>query len=129
METKEIKAFGESENKNFSVKDSIGVPHPYCITPKHIDVASDEFMGMLGKEAIARAEEKGVVCDICKKANIKNGTAILSYEEHQQALLINCKKDIQKDEEAKKELQEYLLKIKDKATKKGFVGFAFLSNF
>jgi len=107
----------------FKIIDTIGVPHPYCITPKHVAIASDEFMGMLGEPAIRRAEEKGIDCDICKKINRKTGQACLPFEEHKQALLVEVNdtrelKDIP-------ELKSYLLSIKDLCEKDGYVGFAF----
>lgn len=107
----------------FRIIDTIGVPHPYCITPKHVAIASDEFMGMLGEPAINRAEEKGIHCDICKKVERKTGKPCLSYEEHKQALLVevNDKRELKDIPE----LQPYLLSIKNLAEKDGFVGFAF----
>jgi len=127
MEEKETKKYGKSKNGNFYVKDSIGVPHPYMIGTKNVEIASDEFSGMLGEPAIKRAEEKGVYCGICVRA-VREGKQpkILSYEEHKQALVIACKLDVQKDEKTQKELHEYLLKIKDKATKNKFEGFVFM---
>jgi len=120
------KKFGKSKNKNFEVIDTIGVPHPYCITPKHVKVASDEFFGILGKEAIKKAEEKGVYCDICKKA-VREGkqAEVLKYNEHKQALVIKCHIEAKEN----KELHEYLLKIKSKAEKEGFEGFVFIKDF
>lgn len=97
-----IKDYGYSKNKNFFIVDSLPVPHPYMITPKHIEVASNEFMGMLGKEAILRAEEKGVFCDICRaKHNTDYSYKILSYEEHEQVLLVCCKIEIKDNDEIK----------------------------
>ena len=63
------------------------------------------------------------------KANKSNGTRVLSYEEHEIALLISCKKDFKEGDATKKELEEYLMKIKPLAEKKGFSGFAFLNEF
>ena len=48
--------------EHFSVTDSIGIPHPYCLTPRHVAVASDHFCGRLGKDAIIDAEKRGVKC-------------------------------------------------------------------
>ena len=111
MDEKDIKYYGTSTNKNFKVVDSIGVPHLYCITPKHLCGG-----GMyLGETEIIEAEKQGATCGICKGK--------LSYKEHERALLIGCKSDINK------ELHSYLLKIKDKAKKKGFSGFAFKEGF
>ena len=116
-----MKKFPKTEK--FKVIDTIGVPHPYCITPKHVEIASDEFMGMLGEPAIKRAEEKGVYCDICKKIERKTGKPCLPYEEHKQALLIEV--DDKRELKDIPELKEYLLKLKPLAEKGGFAGFAF----
>lgn len=116
MEEKEIKLFGISKDNNFKVIDSIGVPHPYCISSKHLELNDSIYLDIEG------AESKGAKCDICLKLNSKDGTNILSYKEHKQALLIECKKEIKRS----KELKDYLNKIKNKAEKKGFVGFAFI---
>ena len=34
--------------------------HPFCVTPKHVEIASDRYSGMLGKEACRAAP-----CGIC----------------------------------------------------------------
>jgi len=110
--------YGKSSKQNFKVIDSIGVPHPYCITPKHLKNA-----GMyLGKEEIIKAEKNGAVCGTCYEIKRKTGKPILSYDEHKHGLLIECKKEINFN----KELHAYLLKIKDNATKNGYIGFAFI---
>ncbi len=111
------------KTKMFQVVDTIGVPHPYCITPKHL---SGDGM-YLDKERIIEAEEKyGAVCDICRKIQIQTGKEIMDYEEHKQALLI----EVTSEKELKDipQLKKYLLKIKAQAEKDGFVGFAFKQN-
>jgi hypothetical protein len=119
--------YGKSKEGNFQVIDTIGVPHPYCITPKHVAYASDHFNGMLGKEAIIEAEKYGkAVCDICKGINRKDySKPILTYDQHEQALLVNCKVNMAKNEE----LHAYLMGIKDLATKEHYAGFAFKKDF
>jgi len=99
----------------YRVIDSIGVPHPYCITPKHVAVAADQFGGMLGEPAIIEAEKQGAVCCICKGK--------LSYKQHEQALLIEVKFNGELKDAPN--LKEYLLSIKDMATEGKFAGFAF----
>ena len=121
MEEK-LKKYPKSKKKNFYVKDTIGVPHLYCITPKH-------FYGdgmYMDAERIRTAEkENNAVCDICKKINRDKGIPILSYDEHETALLISCKKEI----EGNKELHEYLLTIKEMCEKDKYAGFAFIKEF
>jgi len=122
--------YGKSENKNFFVIDSVCVPHPYCIGTKLVAHASDNFSGMLGDAAIKSAEEKGIFCETCEAIKRKDSSfKILSYDEHKQALVVSCKKDIKLDDVDKKEAHEYLLKCKPIAEKNGYVGFVFLDNF
>ena len=112
----------------FKVVDTIGVPHPYCITPKHLEHSEGMYLDIEGaerrsREAHPRDSRKWAVCDICKKINRKTGKPILSYSEHKTALLI----EVNDERELKEipELKEYLLSIKEMAEKDGFVGFAF----
>jgi hypothetical protein len=111
--------YGASQEGNFQIADTIGVPHPYCITPKHVSIASDDHGGMLGEAAIRDAEKRGARCGI-RQCN-------LSYQEHGQALLVSCKADI-KDSEGKvnAELHAYLLTCKDMCEADKYVGFAFV---
>lgn len=109
--------------EHFSIVDTIGVPHPYCITPKHVGYAADQFGGMLGTAAIEAAEAAGVACDICKRRKRKTGEAILSLAEHEQALLVNCKIE---DNDL---LKAYLLECKPLAEADKFAGFAFKKDF
>lgn len=112
---KDFEKYGVSEQGNFSIKDKIGVPHPYCITPKHVAVAADHHGGILGESAIEDAESRGARCGM--------RGCTLTYKEHEQALLVACKVEI---EESKEELQDYLISIKEQAEKDGYAGFAFM---
>lgn len=114
----EVKAAGESEQGNFYVKDSIGVPHPYVIGAKHVAHAADHHGGMLGEAAIESGERKGIVCECCKGK--------LTYKQHEQAILIGCKVATMDGDKANPELHAYLLKLKPLAEQHGFAGFAFL---
>lgn len=114
----ELKArYGESEHGNFAVIDTIGVPHPYCIGPRHVVHASDKFGGMLGKEAIRDAEKHGIRCMTCKGK--------LSYEQHEVALLVDCKLPIEDQSGPGSELHAYLMKSKPLCEEDKYVGFAF----
>lgn len=67
--------------------EKVSMPHPYCITPKHVEVAADHFGGMLGEAAIAEAEKRGAKCDICKQAvRRRKQDRILAYDEHETML-------------------------------------------
>lgn len=113
-------SYGQSSALNFRVIDAIGVPHPYCITPKHVEIAADFYSGMLGEAAIEDAEKHGAHCGMvgCQ----------LAFRQHEQALLVECNIDF-KSEAGEKELRAYLLQIKDAASANGYAGFAFKQNF
>jgi hypothetical protein len=100
----------------YRVKDIIGVPHPYCITSRHVAHACDRFSAMLTADAIRSAEKSGARCDICKGK--------LTYDQHETALLIEVKFDGELKDAP--ELQEYLLSIKDMCEADGHAGFAFI---
>jgi hypothetical protein len=119
--------YKESEKGNFRIIDSIGVPHPYCIGAKHVAFAADNFHGMLGEAAIEEGEKQNIFCEICKTANRKDGKTILTYSQHEKALVVQCNKDININE-YKEELTTYLKSIIDLATHEEFVGFAFKKN-
>ncbi|MBA7687287.1 hypothetical protein ES703_95748 [subsurface metagenome] len=116
--TKDCSEYMVSAQGNFKVVDTIGIPHPYMIGAKHVGHAADHHCGMLGKEAIIAGEKQGITCAM------KGCT--LTYEEHEQALLIGCKVEIKDNNE---ELHDYLLGLKDLAGDNGFAGFAFLKQF
>lgn len=110
----------QSEQGNFYVKDSIGVPHPYCIGPRHVTHAADHFGGMLSEAAIEGAERNGAKCETCKGK--------LTYKQHEQAVLIGCKADMDDGNgKAVPELHQFLLALKPLVEASNyFVGFAFL---
>lgn len=110
--------YGASEHGNFYVIDVLGVPHPYCIGPKHVEHAAKRFSGMLGEAAIRSAEMIGIHCAICKGK--------LSYDQHEQAALVACKIDANVEGQACPELHAYLLKCKPLAEADGYAGFAFM---
>lgn len=117
MTSDKIAKYGSSEHGNFTVIDTIGVPHPYCIGSKHVVHASDRFGGMLGKAAIESAEKHGIYCETCR------GT--LSFKQHESALLISCKLPLEPQQQPGSELHTFLLKCKPMCEADGFVGFAF----
>ena len=110
------KEFGSSAKGNFTVIDSIGIPHPYMITPEHIQYTEGVYLDIAG------AEKKGACCEICQKS----GDKILSLAEHEKALLVECKANIKSGKKTSKELKDFLLKIKKKTAENGYAGFAFL---
>jgi len=107
------KLFGESSKGNFSIIDTIPIPHAFVIGTKHVAHASDNHMGMLGEETM-----KAIPCAGCHK----------DYSEHKTGLLVGCKTDIQDTNDTTKgnpELHKYLLKNKKNAENGNFEGFAF----
>lgn len=118
---KKLKIYGKSKDGNYRVIDTVGVPHPYCITPKHLEYSEGVYLDIPGAEA------KGAVCGTCKRIKNKDyNKPILTHEQHEQALLVECLKDPKKD---KKELHQYLLSIKEKAEADNYAGFSFLRKF
>lgn len=125
----ELKKYGISRNNNFEVIDTIANPHPYTLTPKHVAEASDNFSGIMGKEAILSAEKKGIYCYACREINRKHGDPILNYEDHKFGLLVACYKDMNKTKKLKNEMKAYLLASKEMCDQDGYAGFTFLKKF
>lgn len=119
-----FKQYGKSKQGNFEVIDTIGVPHAYCITPKHMKYANM----YLGEAEILEAERHEVYCDICVHAHRKEGKPILTYKQHEQALLIACYKDF-KEPVYEQELRAYLLENKGLCESENYSGFAFIAKF
>jgi hypothetical protein len=110
--------YGKSEKGNFFVRETIGVPHPYCIGPAHVAEAADHHGGMLGTAAIEAAERRGAKCCSCRGK--------LKFSEHETALLVACKEELKNGNEVNPELQTYLLQCKSLAEEDSFAGFAFV---
>ena len=110
--------YGKSEHGNFFVRETIGVPHSYCIGPAHVAEASDHHGGMLGTAAIEAAEKHGAKCCTCRGK--------LKFHEHETALLVECQEELKNGSEVNPELHAYLLQCKAMAEEDGFAGFAFI---
>lgn len=98
--------------------ERVGMPHPYCLTPKHVAHASDHFCGVLTAESIRDAEKHGARCDICKQRGEN-----LSYEQHESPLTLFLAVPQNKDLNAVPGLHAYLLAVKK--AELGVEGFAF----
>lgn len=110
-----------SDMGNFYVKDTIGVPHPYCIGARHVVYVSDHRGRKLSAEA---NEASGVPCQM---KTSWGGNCQLTYDEHETALLIACKIEMKHtDGTVVSELLEFLLAIKDQCESDGYAGFAFI---
>ena len=116
MIDKKYKKFGVSAKGNLRITNEFGIPHPYKITPKHLEY-NDQLE--LGKEQIEKMEaEHGSMCGF---------ECGIAWNKHEMALMVECKLDIHtKKGRMNSELQNYLNKIKEKAQKNGYNGFAFL---
>jgi hypothetical protein len=125
MSDDKLKKYGQyispDGNTTFEIIDTLGVPHPYCVTPKHVAYASDHCSGILSKDAIRAAEKEGAACDICRK----KGEGILTVDEHGTALLVGVYDKDNRELNDMPELQEWLKPLCAVAEKDGFVGFAF----
>src|SRR5882724_2361239 len=115
MDSEKRAKYGASEHGNFTVIDTIGVPHAYCVGANHVTHAANHFGGMLNQACIESGEKHGIVCHVCKGR--------LTFKQHESALLISCKvsiDDLQKQPES--ELHAYLVKCKPLCEADGYVG-------
>jgi len=98
------------------------LPHPYCITPKHLTGKSM----YLNKETIRDAEKNnGAVCDICRHL-VKQGKQdkVFSIDEHKEQLTLFL--EVPKGNlNSILGLKEYLLEIKQTLVKLKIDGVAF----
>ncbi len=100
----------------FEIIDTIGTPHPFCITTKHVSYASDNHCGMLGEGAIKGLE------NMTGRPSCGMKGCNLMFDEHEQALLIEVDDD--RDLQDIPELHDYLLECKPLCEQEGFAGFA-----
>ena len=109
-----------TKSEHFEITDTIGVPHPYCITPRHVEEAADHHGGMLTEAAIEATERKrGRSCGV-RGCN-------LDYKEHEQALIVTCRAPLKgADGKVNPELEQMLLANKDECERNGYAGFAFV---
>lgn len=99
--------------------EDVSIPHPFMIGPRHVQIAADQFGGMLGDAALAYADRVGVGCYVrgCH----------LSYKEHEttRTLFVLLDKAPPRNLNEVSGLASYLSDIKDKAESLGIKGFAF----
>jgi hypothetical protein len=100
---------------------TVSMPHPYCITPRHVAYAADHCGGMLGTDAIRAAERMGACCDICRKS----GNGILGIDEHTSPLTLFIRVPQNKDLNTVAGLHTYLYSNKAAFVEMGIEGFAF----
>lgn len=97
--------------------DKITQPHPYCITEKHVAVASDYHSGILDGSAIEDAEKRGARCGV-------RGCTV-SWEGHETFLALFIRVPQNKDLNAVEGLNRYLFDNKAEFERLGIQGFAF----
>lgn len=102
----------------FQIINTIGIPHPFCITHHHVCYASDNHGGLLGSDAIKTYEASKGGHPSCGVRGCN-----LTYAEHETALLVEVTdkrnlKDIT-------ELHAYLLECKSVPGADKYAGFAF----
>ena len=135
----DIEKIPKPTSKDFKLLDIQSVnfkPHPYCITSRHVAIASDEFGGILGKEAITAAEKRGVMCgmytsdDGVKYANRRNmecdNRCNIPYNQHTSDRALFIKALVNKKVKEFKGLSQYLLSIKKKLIELKIDGVAFV---
>lgn len=104
--------------------DTIGRPHPYCITPKHLQ--TDRIV--LDADAIRDAEKNhGAKCNICKNlVRRRKQDRILSYDEHTTDIVLFLKIPKVSDLNGIPGLNAYLKKVKPVLEKLKIDGVAFI---
>ena len=111
---------------SLSKAETVCLPHPYCITPRHVAWAADHHGGMLDNSAIEDAEKNGAVCDICRnRVKDRQQSSILSFAEHEHFVSLFIRVPQNKDLNAIPGLHSYLLANKETFEKAGIGGFAF----
>lgn len=104
--------------------DKVSMPHPYCITPKHVEWAAGYYGGILSAEAIEDAEKHGACCDICRQSH----QGILPYHKHESLLTLFIKIPVGiRDLNKIAGLHDYLYENKAAFEQLGIKGFAFPS--
>jgi hypothetical protein len=100
--------------------ETVSLPHPYCITPKHVAWAADHFGGMLSKDAIRDAEKHGAQCDICRVRHER-----LTIDQHESQMTLFVQVPDNQDLNAIPGLHKYLFENKATFEAAGIQGFAF----
>jgi hypothetical protein len=100
----------------------VAVPHPYGITPKHLEYSTGVYMNP------EEAEKKGAECFVCRE-NIKRGSQsrVLSYDEHKSTQTLFIEVPQNKDLNAVPGLASWLYEHKEAGVweRLGIDGFAF----
>lgn len=104
------------KTEHFEVVDTMGVPHPFCITHHHIAFESESVY--LDGKRIKRYEKS-----IGNRPSCGMKGCNLMYDQHEQALAVRCKtgdKDL---------LKTYLESIVKQCEADGFAGFVLIDAF
>ena len=117
------KKYGKSKQNNFSITDTIPIPHPYVIGSKHISLNEGIYLN------IEETEKKGAKCEQRINDGYSTKRCNLKYDDHKTGLLIQCEipmSDPKDKNKFNKELHKYLLMIKEKLDLKKYDGFGFV---
>lgn len=106
---------------SFQKVKTVVMPHPYCVTPRHVEYASKHYGGILSKDAIREAEKHGARCDTCYHQQ----TGILSVDEHEEQNTLFILVPQNKDLNAVAGLHAFLFENKQTFIDAGIDGFAF----
>lgn len=111
------------EGAVFSLKDmrTISLPHPYCVTPKHIECAADHHGGILDDAAIRDAEKRGALCG----AGSRGDPCRLPFDKHENLLTVFIAVPNNKQLNETPGLQDYLCEHTAQFKQFGVDGFAF----
>lgn len=127
--------FTKPTSKDFELASIESVnhkPHPYCITPKHLE--GDHMF--LDEAAILEAESKGAKCgtyynpsnpkEYCNYSKRGFVRCELSLKDHTSEKALFIRALVEKQIKDLEGLQEYLLKIKPELEVQGISGVAFV---
>lgn len=126
---------GIPKNKEFPLVkiEKVCIPHPYCITPKHLKYNKGMCLNIEEAEERSRLlnpndSRKWAVCDICRIRERRGlQDKILSYKEHetQKTLFVEVEDNSREGLTKNKKIFKYLRRIKQICEKLGIQGFAF----
>lgn len=97
--------------------EDIIFPHPYTITPKHVEIASDKFGGILGKNVLQYCDDHDIMCGY-KKCHLRS-------TEHKAQKTLFIAVDDHKDLNDIPNLGKWLSQNKEYFISLGIQGFAF----
>lgn len=130
----ELKKIPVPKSKDFKLDSITNVnykPHPYCITPEHLETA-DMY---LNETSIREAEKNGVRCGMyvkgdkyCNHPESGYTRCDVPYDEHKSDKVLFIKALVDKEIKDLSGLESYLKKIKHMLEELGIDGIAFIAS-